>query len=76
MLQILKDFDSIYKKGKSFAISLAIGWFCGGMVSLILFLAIFFGWRPFKKYDHEQHGNYTPWSPPNSEIYQDGKRTP
>jgi hypothetical protein len=75
-MRLLKDIDKLYTKTLPLIINYIIGWFIGGMISLILFFAIFCGWRPFKKYDHSQHGNYTPWSPPGSEIYRDGQRVP
>ena len=68
-MQMLKDIDAFYKKALPLIINYVIGWFIGGMITVVLFLAIFFGWRPFKSYDHSQHGNYVPYVCPGMEVY-------
>ena len=72
-MKLLKDIDNFYKKVLPLIISYVVGWFIGGLISLGLFFALLFGWRPFKDYDSYHHSNYAP-SNSGMEVYQDGKR--
>jgi hypothetical protein len=69
-MQILKDFNKLYDITRPLAIGYMIGWCIGGSITMILFLAILIGWRPFKSVEDHSVKPVVPYMCPGMEIYK------